>query len=356
MSDASKPIIVLPKDAVAVIGHEFNMYYQNVVVCDNLANYAVHCSISPNPDRKIFNKTNTLVLSDCFRTTPAEGSEGEYRVTVTVNDKVSGAKLTDGSFTLHVIPDTIEQPKKVLFLGDSLTEAAYITAEVVRMAGGKLSALGSKERTINLDGVDYTVLHEGRSSWSAYDYTSEQHCKDNRFSSEAKKFYNPETNAFDFGYYMKKQGYDGVDVVYINLGTNGSWVQDITCEAMDAILASIHEYDTSIKIIVSLIPLGSTQDGFAMATGLDPAYSFRHNAVVLNQKYMQKYGEMENVSLAELYFCLDEINDFPAKEIPLSSRNPGKRVVSGDNVHPNFYGYLKLADVCYNNILYVLGK
>lgn len=356
-SSATNPTIMLPAKAVAVIGHEFNMYYNNVVRCDNPSNYDIFASISPNPDRKIFNKTNTFVFSDCFRITPPEGSEGEYQVSVTVRDKVSAETLASGSFTLHVIPDEIEQPGRVLFLGDSLTEAGIVTAEVCRMANGKLTALGTRGRTVTLDGVDYPVVHEGRSSWSAYDYTSAKHCKDNRFSGEVNKFYNPETDAFDFAYYMNKQGYDGVDVVYINLGTNGAWVADITCEAMDTILASIHAYDKNIKIIVSLIPLGSTQDGFAMATGLDPACGFRHSAITLNKKYLEKYdGTMENVSLAEVYFVLDEINDFPAKTIPLSARNPGTRVVSGDNVHPNHYGYLKLADVAYNNILYVLKK
>ncbi|MBO5898501.1 MAG: hypothetical protein J6R04_05780 [Clostridia bacterium] len=350
------PRIVLPKNAVAVVGHEFNMYYNNVIFCDNLDNYMVTCSISPNPDRKIFNKTNTLVLSDCFRTTPPAGSEGDYQVKLAVSDKVTAEVLASGSYTLHVIPDRIAEPKRIIFLGDSLTEEGIVTAEVARMSEGKLIPIGTRTRTITLDGVDYAVLHEGRASWSAYDYTSEKNCKDNRFSGEANKFYNPETNAFDFAYYMKQQGYDGVDVVYINLGTNGAWVADITCEAMDTILASIHAYDKNIKIIVSLIPLGSTQDGFALSTGLDPAGTFRYNAIALNQRYMKAYdGTMENVSVAELYFCLDEINDFPSKTIPLSARNPGTRAVSGDNVHPNLYGYLKLADVAYNNILYVLN-
>lgn len=352
---ASLPALLLPSKAVAVIGHEFNMYYNNVVRCDNPSNYDIFVSISPNPDRKVFNKTNTLVLSDCFRTTPPEGSEGEYQVTVVVRDKVSAGTLVSGSFTLCVIPDGLEQPGRVLFLGDSLTEAGIVTAEVCRMADGKLTALGTRGRTVTLDGVEYAVVHEGRSSWSAYDYTSAKNCKDNRFSSEVNVFYNPETEAFDFAYYMNKQGYDGVDVVYINLGTNGAWVADQTCEAMDIILDSIRAYDENIKIIISLIPLGSTQDGFAIATGLDPACGFRHSAVTLNKKYLEKYdGTVNNVSLAAVYFVLDEINDFPAKTIPLSARNPGTRVVPGDNVHPNHYGYLKLADVAYNNILYAL--
>ena len=353
----SQPTLLLPKKAVAVIGHEFNMYYNNVVLCNDTANYDIFASIGPNPDRKIFNKTNTFVFSDRFCTTPPEGSEGEYRVTVTVRDRVSAQTLASGAFTLHVIPDEIDRPRRVLFLGDSLTEAGIVTAEVCRMANGKLTALGTRGRTVTLDGVDYAVVHEGRSSWSAYDYTSAQNCKDGRFSGEANKFYDPETNAFNFAYYMKQQGYDGVDVVYINLGTNGAWGADQTCEAMDVILSSIHAYDENIKIIVSLISLGSTQDGFAIATGLDPACGFRHSAITLNKRYLEKYdGTMSNVSLAEVYLVLDEVNDFPAKTIPLSARNPGTRTVSGDNVHPNLYGYLKLADVAYNNILYVLRQ
>lgn len=351
------PRIVLPKNAVAVVGHEFNMYYNNVIFCDNLDNYMVTCSISPNPDRKIFNKENTLVLSDCFRTTPPAGSEGDYQVKLAVSDKMTAEVLASGSYTLHVIPDEIKQPARVMFLGDSLTDVGIYVAETLRMAGGKFTSIGTRARTITLDGVEYPIVHEGRAGWSPYDYTSEKECKAGRFTGEENPFRNPETNTFDFAYYMNSRGLDGLDVVYMNLGTNGSWAHDLTCEAMDEIIASIHAYDPNIKIIVSLIALGSTQDGFALSTGLDPGPVFRRNAIMLNQRYLKMYEDtLENVSPAEVYFCLDSINDFPSKEIPLSSRNPVMKAVPADNVHPNFYGYLKLADVCYNNILYVLGK
>ncbi len=346
--------LVLPQKAVALIGHEFNMYYANIIQCADLNAYYVGCSISPNPERKIFNKSNTWVFSDCFRTTPPEGSEGEYTLSVSLRDKVTGQTVASGSLALHVLADRIDEPRRVLFLGDSLTEAGIVAAEIQhRLSGGKLTTLGTRQRTVKLDGVDYTALHEGRSSWSAYDYTSPEV---ERFRSEVNVFYNPDTDKFDFAYYMKKQGYDGVDVVCINLGTNGAWLADKTCAAMDEIIASIHAYDKNIKIIVALIAIGSTQDGFAFSTGLDSAGGFRMSAIALIKRYLEKYdGTSDNVFVSETYFCLDEVNDYDAVTTPLSARNPGTRVIPSNNVHPNVYGYLKFADVCYNNILYALG-
>lgn len=347
--------IIFPKQAVAVIGHEFNMYYTNVISCVNLSNYDVCCTLSPNPDRR-FNKENTLVLSDCFRITPPEGSEGEYTLSLSLNDKITGQPIVSGSLTLRILADKLEHPKKVLFLGDSLTNAGIFPAEIqYNLSDGKLISLGTRKNTVKLNDIDLVVSHEGRSSWSAFDYT--ETVKTDEYKGAVNAFYNPATDKFDFTYYMNEQGYDGVDVVCINLGTNGVWAANKTCTAIDEIIASIHAYNKSIKIVVSLIAIGSTQDGFALSTGLDSANSFRRNAVALIRKYIEKYdGTTENVYVSENYFCLDEINDYDTALIPFSARNPGTRAVPSNNVHPNLYGYLKFADVCYNNILRCLAE
>ncbi len=353
MASVQAPIIVFPRKVVAVIGHEFNMYYRNVVQCNNVDDYIIYCSISPNPS-SIFNKNNTNMLSDCFRITPPEGSEGTYTLRLRLLDKVTGKTVAEKTTELHVIADTAVTGKKVMFIGDSLTDAGIYPAEIQHnLSNGGIISIGTRSDTVTIDGVSLTVNHEGRAGWASYDYTRSV---PNYRTDVDNPFWNEKSGAFDFSYYMTQQGYESVDVVCINLGTNGV-NSDKTIPAIDEIIKSIHAYDSNIKIIVSLITQGATQSGFGINVGIMSGSKFDYDAITLVKQYIAKYdGVNANVDVSELYFCLDKLNDFDTRTEAVSARNPNTRVVQTNNVHPNKYGYLKFADVYYNNILYHLSK
>lgn len=347
------PNIIFPRKAVAVIGHEFNMYYRNVVQCYNIDDYIISCSISPNPS-SIFNKNNTNMLSDCFRITPPEGSEGVYTLRLRLKDKVTGIIVADQTTTLHIIADTTVSGKTVMFIGDSLTDAGIYPAEIQHnLSNGGIVSLGTRSDTVMIGDASLTVNHEGRSGWASYDYTRSV---TNYRTDVDNPFWNEASGAFDFSYYMAQQGYDGVDVVCINLGTNGV-TSSATIPAIDEMIQSIHQYDSNIKIIVSLITQGATQTGFGINVGIMSGSQFDYDAITLVKQYIAKYdGVDENVDVSELYFCLDKLNDFDTRTEAVSARNPNTRTVQTNNVHPNKYGYLKFADVYYNNILYHLTR
>ena len=344
------PKIILPKKAIAVEGHEFNIYYDNIMICDNIDNYYVKCSITPTTFKS---KTTTQVLSDCFRITPPEGSAGSYTIDFQVCSKYSNKVLTTDTLSLEVIADTSVTDKKVLFIGDSLTASKHYPAEIQHnLSKGGITSLGTITGTVKIDDVSLTVSHEGRSGWSAYDYTNSV-----TEANSSNAFWNPDTESFDFSYYMTQQGYDSVDVVCLNLGTNGVAYVDRTCNAIDEMITSIHSYDSNIVILVSLISGGASQDGFGVGVGMQSAQEFNFDSLNLVKKYIEKYdGVIDNVDVAEVYFNLDRKNDFSTTEQPLSARNPNKILRQNNNVHPNVYGYLKFADVYYNNILYHLTK
>lgn len=351
VTPSSLPNIVFPRKVVAVVGHEFNMYYRNVVQCYNIDNYIIYCSISPNPS-SIFNKNNTNMLGDCFRITPPEGSEGVYTLCLRLKDKVTGEIVTEKTTVLNVIADTAVSGKKVLFIGDSLTDAGIYPAEIQHnLSNGGIVSLGTRNDIVKIGDVSLTVNHEGRSGWASYDYTRSVA---NYRTDVDNPFWNETAEAFDFSYYMAQQGYDGVDVVCINLGTNGV-ANSATIPAIDEMIRSIHQYDSNIKIIVSLITQGATQNGFGTYVGIMSGSQFDYDAITLVKRYIEKYdGVNANVDVSELYFCLDKLYDFDIRTEAVSARNPETRVVQTNNVHPNKYGYLKFADVYYNNILYHL--
>lgn len=344
------PEIILPSKAVAVENHEFNIYYDNVIICDNIDNYYVDCSISPSTFQ---NNEATIMLNECFRITPPIGSSGTYTVTINLCDKYNREVLVSNSITLKVIPDTEVSNKRVVFIGDSLTEAGVYPAEIqYNLSSGGIQSLGARSKTVYINGEAFTVNHEGRSGWSAYDYVT-KYSDDNDYINS---FWNPDTAKFDFSYYMSELGYSGVDIVCINLGTNSESIS-ITCSAIDEMITSIHKYNSNIKILISLIPAGATQDGYGMRIGMQCSDS--HKIAILNlvKEYIKRYdGVINNVDVTEVYFNLDRKLDFNVVEQAASARNPMIVVRQSNNVHPSIYGYLKFADVYYNNILYHLNS
>lgn len=336
------PTIHVPSKSVAVVGHEWNMYFDNVIRCDNINNYDIQCSISPG-------LSSWSIYGEWLRINPTKA--GAHTVTVSVCEKQTNTALASASFTLHVIEDAKVENKSVIFIGDSLTDTCYYPAEIQHnLSAGGIVSLGTRTETVNIDGKILTVSHEGRAGWSTRDYfTAEAHDMENAF-------YNPETSTFDFSHYMRSQGYSNVDAVSIFLGTNGVHYED-NVDNLKAMIASIHEYDANIVVLINLINMPATQDGLGYRGFTSTANSFKYDAMNLNDSYIANFdGVLENVDVSEVYFALDTKRDYGTISIPASARNPVHITVQTNNVHPNSLGYLKFADVIYNNLLYHLTK
>lgn len=336
------PTFHLPSKSVAVVGHEWNLYFDNIIRCDSLTNYDIQCSITPG-------LASWSLYGEWLRINPT--TPGTHTVTLSVCDKYTNEAITSAAFTLHVIADTAVEGKTVIFIGDSLTDTCYYPAEIQHnLSGGGITSLGTRVETVNIAGENLTVAHEGRAGWSLRDY----------FKSEAhdttNAFYNPEAATFDFSYYMTKQGYTSVDVVSIFLGTNGVHYTDNVAN-VKKMVDSIRAYDAGIHVLVCLINMPATQDGLGYRNFTTSAYDFKYDAMNLNDAYIEAFdGVGENVDVCEVYFALDTKRDYGTITIPASARNPVEIKVQTNNVHPNANGYLKFADVIYNNLLYHLTK
>ena len=337
-ADASNriPELVLPSKSIAVVGHEWNMYYDNVV--DGLTDdYYIFCS-----------GVSGKSYGNFLRFTPSNGDIGTHTITVNLYSKAKGSIVATSSFDLVVIADSAPT-KNVIFIGDSLTqEGTYINEIQNVLSNGNIKSVGTRTE---VDSGYSGLHHEGRAGWSAYDYV-EQSSK----NGVTNAFWNSNTSAFDFSNYMSVNGFSDVDCVMLNLGTNGVEHTERTCDAIGEIIASIHAYDSSIKVIVSLITPPATQDGCGNHNGMFDANAYKRNELKLVEKYIELYdGVNSNVYVSEPYFNLDRLHDFATTTIAISSRNPNTMVVQNNNVHPSVYGYLKIADVYYNNLLYRLN-
>ncbi len=350
MDISATPTIHIPAQSVAVVGHEWNLYFDNVIICDNIQNYDIRCDIKPK-------LTQWGNFGEFLRITPT--AAGVHTVTLYVYNKFSNQLITTKCFTLNVIEDKPLTDKKVIFLGDSLTYLACYPIEIEKnLSRGGIRSLGTLSSTTTLNGKEFTINHEGRPGWATCHYLLE--CADNTVNP----FYNPATAKFDFSYYMKNQKYGDIDAVSIFLGTNRIFDTD-QADNIKVMIDSIHEYDPGIIVLVNLTPMPASQSGYGYGhfnSGLphfaDAAYNVKYATIALVDRYIASFdGVMDNVFVSEVYFNLDTKRDYKITKIPASARNTEMEItVSTDNVHPSVAGHLKFADVIYNNLLYHLTK
>lgn len=343
-----KPRLVLPAETVAVVGHEWNLYADNVVQILG-DSYYLHVAISP-----AIAKPRAMMLDRNLRITPDESDIGDHTMTVTLRSKYDNSIAQTATMTLHVIADTSVTGKHVLFIGDSLTDAGIYPAEIQHnLSNGGIVSLGTRTDTVTIDGASLTVNHEGRAGWASYDYTRSvsnyRTDVDNAFWDGA---------AFNFGWYMEQQGYTELDAVCIGLGTNGLGKTETVCAALDEMIASIRQYSATVPILVALTAPPAKQDGCGINVGLQYSDDLKVLQIEMVEEYLRRYqGTSDaNLDVIELYFHLDCENDFNTVTQSVSARNPAQIVRQNNNVHPSVYGYLHFADAYYNRLLYHLTK
>lgn len=353
------PKLVLPTHSVATIGHEWNMYFDNVIENFN-DDYYIDIELGVGLNKSHFN-----FLSDCLRYTPSTVCSGN--VTVKIIHKKTNAILETKTFELSTINDTVALNKYVVCIGDSLTDSDIWTAEVeYNLSKNKIHSVGTIRNEINDSRVSpnqLVVYNEGRAGWSSTDYAGSSSPSHPMITDERNAFNN--NGVFDFTYYMnnvsKKTGLDvdvemglSLNAVIIGLGTNGSNYLTYMVEGLDRMISSIREYDANVPIIISLVSMPATQDGVGKNNNMQNAEILRQRLFNVNRKYLEKYEDnvdYPNVYLAEVYFNLDCKRDFNTVIETASQRNPMEVVRQNNNVHPSVYGYLKFADVYFANLV-----
>ena len=331
------PKIILPSEFYAVVGHELSIYNENVILCDDINRYDVDWYSNQN----FYNQ-----YKECFRITPKAGKEGDYSVRLRIKDKCTRKILAEKTMTMHIVSEKNYTNKKALFIGDSRTSAGYYPYEIQHvLSNGGITSLGTETTTPWINNVQKPINHEGRGAWSAKDYVSTTNK-----NGYTNPFINPSTGRFDFSYYMKQQGYSSVDVVFLNLGTNGmnnnnldTSIQD-NINAMDEMITSIRNYSSNIPIVVELVTPPATQDGWTYGNHGGSVWEMMFNIFRNNEMVIEHYTN-KNVYLAPTIFNLDRNNDYGEQTMPLSARNNKEIVRQTNNVHPNAIGYYKMADV-----------
>lgn len=330
--------ILLPNTVFCTVGHETNIYLDNILICKNPSHFDFKWVMN--------GITNYCrAYNECLRITPTTVTQDTC--SLIVYNKITHEEIMRKSFVVKCVADS-EINGKMCIIGDSLTDKGLYPAEIQHnLSHDKLIGIGTKTDTVHIGSDTVTVLNEGRQGWTAGDYCS---------SKSGNAFWDG--TEFNFGWYMSQNGFDLPKFVVITLGTNdvadanASVNFDAIINNFKTIVNSIKAYNSTIKIIVSLTTPSATQDGWGNTngrTGSEGNFDWYQKQLV--KRLLTEFdGKMSNVYVSPNHMNLDTVHDFPTETVPVSARNPITVSRQTDNVHPNDYGYFKIADIIWNTM------
>jgi mannonate dehydratase len=304
--------LLLPTVIYATPGVETNIYFDNIVLAANSADYVfdVRCD-------------KGSMYADRWTYTPAREDAGDYPLTIEVRHSSNGVVArTDAMIRAAAGTAGANAPVSLLAVGDTLTQASVYT-ESFATATGPLSRTGV--------------------------------FKDDLIGSPF--LYSEGSKRLDFGRYCAQfNGGKGPDFVTFTLGTNDiAYADDSTIEQplneslhyFDALVAMVREFSPSMKIgVLLIIPPSISQDGFEHYDGANrpTRWQFRRNQHLFVELLMQRFGgrENENIYVVRAYSNLDAAHNFPTRPSRWNAENPEmvERVVDGN--HPSAAGYRQM--------------
>ena len=364
--DVEVPRLLLPPTAVAAVGVEFNIYWENVVQdIVSLDRYWVLAKMTPTNS----SASQTYYNSDeCFRLTPTV--PGTYRLTVTVYDirtykpvKIltnTGETVQSISIELTVVPKEIPACTG-LYIGDSLGFAyGAIAAATLQydLSDGQITWIGTQTGSSAINGLG-DVCHEAYNGASiSNNLTGEARrgfLTDKLSSTVRNPFWNPEKESFDLDYYMEINGYTDLDFIVLALGHNhinnaatlGNWREIIR-------LIRASSYGKDVPIFVTLMTNIGDKDSWA--NNLD-GIIYKRNWPVRIAELLTEYGDgaVEGVYLTTQYWACDPQRMFKTETVPSSDRDSETVTRQKDPMHPQKWAYRQIADAMYPYIASVLS-
>lgn len=378
------PYIVLPSKLYAVVGHEFVLYYNNILGAMRPDDFAVTTAF---PSGSTLQNREEPYIGAMFewglRIMPQEKHIGNHTLTIKVFRRSDWVVVATKAVTLVVSEEKVFSDKKVMFIGDSLTDARVYPAEIERMSNSGIKSIGTLNKSIGFNGGTANVNTEGRSGACSYEYVN-----DTTIASDyTNPFYNPNksytltlddkysgtgvyesvlpvdnsgsksviTHHFDFEYYMANNGatVGEPDAVFINLGSNCGKKSTYKTAYMSfcAMVDRIRAYSSTLPIFIHLCPpkseAGSTdrRAGGAVSGWLNERTWFYD----ITQFFIDKFDNDPRVMVVPTYTMLDPIYDYKRQTIDVSARN-SEQITLGQNdgTHPATPGYLHMADSYYN--------
>jgi lysophospholipase L1-like esterase len=268
--------------------------------------------------------------------------------TVSAHDRRSGAQLA--AKTVSVIGAAAAAgaglTPKCIFIGDSLTEAADYTQELLTIAAAdalKVALYGTQGTAPN--------SHEGRAGWTIANYTSDY--------TDTSTRHNPFWigGTINFPQYLVDNSIAVPDWAFIMLGINDVQHQasdtaaisaaTTAFSALDGLIASIKAAGVGVKVGLMTTTFPSAeQDAFAAGAGTT-RWRCKRNIALWVERLISTYAgkEADRIYLVPTHVNLDTVNNmYRAAAAPVNSRSTVQVERQSNGVHPPNAGYYQIAD------------
>lgn len=328
--------IFLPEKYYAASGLDMEIYHSQITNQGaHISQYDVvwDCEVGESLERK-------------FKISATEDLIGEYPLTVSVFD-TDGTLLAQEESTLCIV-EAKKRQFSVLAIGDSLSANGALYARLQECLDQQMICNGTRA----YEGY----LTEARLGFSAADYLSETGY-DLEEGEEVHKFWNPDTQRFDWEYYKTSTGFQP-DVVLLHLGTNGLLSGKENAENICKIVELIRKDDKKIPIYVVNTIYQSDQNGIGSMRMNNGALMFpgqykqqRDLAVFqLMQELKEQLSDEKYVYLVPAGISVDSENVFVTEERAVNPYSAETEAVAVDAVHPAAAGYYQIADTIYSTM------
>lgn len=293
-----------------------------------------------------YTQSATLVTGTTPPASNTIGDVGTYSLTVNVYDKKTLSIVNTATTSVVVTKSNSGSgiTKKALFIGDSTTAAGAYTQQLLNLVGSdsyKVNLLGTQGISPN--------VHEGRGGWTVALY----------YTDNTSPFVFSGT--FNFAQYMTNHSYSGLNYVGIHLGINDmfSYTDDTSVTAQaglvlnnyDAMISSIHAYDSTIKVgVMVTIPPSMTQDAFgANYSSGQTRWRYKQNIMLWLQQLISKFANREssNIYLVPINVNLDTANNMQTISVAQNAENYTAITRQNNGVHPAVAGYNQMGDMIY---------
>ena len=354
--------LLLPPRIYAVAGIEMNVYFDNVCLMLNPAQYAIDVTCAKGRQQV---ERWTLV--------PTEQDIGQYSFVLEVRDEANKIVARSESI-LHIVSKNAGSgvPLSLLTIGDSLTHATVYPAHLLELCktegNPQITLVGHVPNENNPN-----VRIEGYGGWTAQRFAT--YFKEGKRESGAVdwRIWNASSSPFlysdghgkfkiDFKRYCQEfNGGKGPDFVTILLGAND--MLGATDENIETRIDAMFKYydmlidmilrvrqDTKIGVLL-LVPPAATQDAFGSNYQCGQTrWQYRRNQQRMVRRMMEKYGNREAkfIYLIPSNVNLDCVNNYPILKEPLNYRTKieGERLNNG--VHPADGGYRQIGDTIFS--------
>ena len=347
--------LALPDTLYAVTGLETNLYFENLVLAVNPANYIFDVDCEKG-----------LQQAERWTYTPDPADAGAYTLSVKVIDQTNTVVASGESELVVTRADVASgQPVSMLLVGDSLTHASIYSQTLLDLstqAGAPAITLVGTHAPVD----NPANRHEGYGGWTAERFATRftEAPRDASYHDRPSPFvYRNESGAIeiDFARYCAENlAGKAPDVVTIFLGCNDTFgAKDDTIETtidsmfghLDALIAAIHgAHPETVIGLIAPVPPASTQDAFgANYNNGQTRWQYLRNQHRVVERMTETYGgrEAEHLSLIPAYVNLDCLRNYPASTAPANARAAAEVTRLNNGVHPDAAGYRQIGDSIY---------